>query len=60
VLVYGTFAALIVLVAWATGGALGKAVIVAIVFFAAASAWNTYRWRARARDADRPDGESRP
>jgi Flp pilus assembly protein TadB len=50
-LVYGALAVIVVLVAWATGGSLGRAVVVALFFFAAACAWNVYRLRARAREA---------
>jgi Flp pilus assembly protein TadB len=50
-LVYGGLAVVVVLLAWATGGSLGKAVAVAAVFFVIASVWNVYRWRARARSA---------
>ena len=49
--VYAGLAAIVVLVAWATGGAVGKAAVVAIVFFVLASTWNVYRWRAKVHDA---------
>jgi hypothetical protein len=49
VLVYGGLAVVIVLAAWATGGAVGRAVVIAALFFVVATAWNAYRWRARAR-----------
>ena len=52
-LVYGGLAAIVVLVAWATGGAVGKAAVVAIAFFAVASGWNVYRWRSKAHEAAR-------
>jgi nicotinamide riboside transporter PnuC len=51
--VYGAFAVIVVLVAWATGGAVANAAIVAIVFFVVASGWSMYRWRARLHDAAR-------
>jgi hypothetical protein len=54
-IVYAVLAAIVVVVAWATGGAVGKAAVVAIGFFVVASAWNVYRWRAKAaarREAD--------
>ena len=35
----------------ATGGGLWKAIAVAAAFFVAATVWNTYRLRRRARDA---------
>jgi hypothetical protein len=50
--VYAVLAVVIVAVAWATGGSLSRAVIVAAFFFVVATAWNTYRWRARLREAD--------
>ena len=40
---------LIVLVAWLTGGAVGKAAVIAVFFFVVASAWSIYRWRSRLR-----------
>jgi membrane protein implicated in regulation of membrane protease activity len=47
----------IVLVAWATGGDLVRATLIAVAFFVAATAWGWRRWRERlreetARDAD--------
>jgi Flp pilus assembly protein TadB len=48
VLVYGALAVVVVLVAWATGGGLWKALAVAGAFFVAATGWNTYRLRQRA------------
>ena len=50
-LVYGALAVIVVLVAWATGGGLWKALAVAAAFFIAATGWNTYRLRQRARAA---------
>ena len=46
-LVYGFFAVLVVLLAWLTGGNVGKAIVVAIVVWAAASVWGIARWRQR-------------
>jgi hypothetical protein len=46
-LVYAFFAALVVLLAWVTGGSVGKAVLIAIVVWAAASVWSIARWRQR-------------
>ena len=48
-IVYGVFAIFIVLVAWLTGGAVGKAVVIAAFFFVVASVWSAYRWRIRLR-----------
>jgi membrane protein implicated in regulation of membrane protease activity len=57
-LVYGAFAVIIVLLAWVTGGGVAKAALVAVIFFAVASAWNVYRWRIRARAAARRNAEN--
>ena len=54
-LVYGAFAVIIVLVAWATGGGVAKAAVVGVIFFAVASAWNVYRLRAKAAAVARRD-----
>jgi len=57
-LVYGFFAVLVVLLAWITGGPIGKAVVIAAVVWAAATIWSIARWRQRlqreaaARDAE--------
>jgi len=48
-IVYGVLSILIVLVAWATNGAVGKAAVIAVFFFVVASAWSLYRWRSRLR-----------
>ena len=56
-LVYGAFAVIIVLVAWATGGGVARAAVVGVVFFAVASAWNVYRLRAKAAAVARRDGD---
>ncbi len=48
-IVYGVLAILIVVVAWVTGGAVGKAVVIAAFFFVVASLWSLYRWRSRLR-----------
>jgi len=45
--VYGALAILIVVVAWLTNGAVGKAAVIAVFFFVVASAWSIYRWRNR-------------
>jgi Flp pilus assembly protein TadB len=57
-IVYATFAAIVVLVAWATGGAIGRAFAFAAVFFVIACGWSWSRWYRRRRDAARggPDG----
>ena len=58
ILVYGGFALIVVLIAWATGGDLKKAALVALVFFVVATAWNAYRLFQRKRSGGTgPDGE---
>jgi membrane protein implicated in regulation of membrane protease activity len=57
-LVYGAFAVIIVLVAWATGGGVVRALVIAALFYVIASAWNIYRWRERLREAARREGEA--
>jgi hypothetical protein len=55
-LVYGFFAALVVLLAWITGGSVGKAAVIAAVVWAAATIWSAARWRQRLqRDAAEHD-----
>ena len=49
-ILYCVFAVLIVLVAWLTGGGVGRAVVVAVVFYVVASAWSVSRWRNRLRE----------
>jgi Flp pilus assembly protein TadB len=46
-LVYLVFALLIVLVAWLTGGPLGRAVVLAALFFVIAYGWSVWRWHKR-------------
>jgi Flp pilus assembly protein TadB len=48
-IVYGVLAVVVVIVASLTGGSIGRAIIVALLFFTAASAWNIYRLRSRSR-----------
>ena len=62
-LVYGFLALLVVLLAWITGGSVGRAVVIAVVVWIAASAWSIVRWRQQLRreDARRRDaGEDVP
>jgi Flp pilus assembly protein TadB len=49
--VYGVLALIVVLVAWLTGGSVGRAIVVAIFFYVVACAWTIYRMRARERKA---------
>jgi membrane protein implicated in regulation of membrane protease activity len=49
-IMYGVFSVLIVLVAWATGGGVRRALVIAILFYVVASAWSISRWRNRLRE----------
>ena len=49
VLVYGGMAIVVVLSAWATGGKLLNAVLIAGLFFLIATAWTWRRFRERLR-----------
>jgi hypothetical protein len=49
-IMYAVFAVVIVLVAWATGGGVGRAAVIAVLFFVVASAWSLTRWRTRLRE----------
>jgi hypothetical protein len=53
-IVYAGFAAIIVVVALATGGSLVRAVVTAALFYAAALAWSVVSWRRRLRQGGRP------
>ncbi len=46
-LVYAFFAVLVVLLAWFTGGSIGKAVVIAAAVWAAATLWSVVRLRQR-------------
>ena len=48
-LVYGVLSLIILLVAWLTGGSLGRALVIVPVFYVVASAWTISRLRSRAR-----------
>jgi hypothetical protein len=52
-IVYGCLAGIVVLVAWATGGDLAKAFVVAAVFFTIATGWSFLRIHRRLRRARR-------
>jgi membrane protein implicated in regulation of membrane protease activity len=56
-LVFGGMAIAIVLVAWATGGDLVRAVLIAAAFFVAATALGWRRWRERLRAEQTGDAE---
>ena len=40
-------AALIVIISWATGGELGRALVFAVLYFVVATAWAWWRFRQR-------------
>jgi hypothetical protein len=56
--VYGGLSVVIVVIAWATGGSLAKALAVALLFFVVASGWTIFRLRARALRADQDRREN--
>jgi hypothetical protein len=51
-IMYAVFAAIIVGVAWLTGGDVGKATGVAVFFFVVATGWSWLKWKQRL-DAER-------
>ena len=53
VILHTAFAALIVLVAWLTGGDLARALVVAGLFFVVATAWSFWRWSRRIEEERR-------
>ncbi len=58
-LVYAGLAAIVVLIAWATGGGVVKAVVIAGAFFLVATGWTTYRLRQRALEEKARSGAAR-
>jgi hypothetical protein len=56
-LVFGGMAVVIVLVAWATGGDLVRAIVIAVGFFAVATAWGWRRWRIQLRQQQARDAK---
>ena len=60
-LIYGAFALVIVLIAWATGSNVGRAIVIALFFYVVASLWSIARWRVRIRrDAAEAERERLP
>jgi hypothetical protein len=56
-LLNGALAIVLVVVSWATGGDVARALVVGAVFFAVATAWSWWRFRARiAQEANGSDG----
>jgi hypothetical protein len=56
-ILYSVLAILLVVVAWATGGPVGKAAIIAVFFFVVSSLWSLSRWRRRLRAEARRNRE---
>jgi hypothetical protein len=48
-------AAIVVVVAWVTGGDLARAIVIAVIFFAAATAWNWWKFRAKLEEQRREE-----
>ena len=46
-ILYAVFAAIIVIVAWASGGSLAAGIAFAAAFYVIAVAWSWWRWRQR-------------
>jgi nicotinamide riboside transporter PnuC len=53
IVLYAVMAVVIVLVAWLTGGGVGRAVVFALLFFVVATVWSMWRWRDRLREEAR-------
>jgi hypothetical protein len=51
-LVYALMAAVIVGVGVATGGSIGRSLVIAVLFYVAAMAWAVFRWRQKLRDEE--------
>jgi Flp pilus assembly protein TadB len=56
-LVYAGMAVLVVVIALATGGGLGRALVFAVLFFVAATLWTWRSWRNRIAAQQRRDAE---
>ena len=52
-LMYGAFAVILVLIAWASGTSIGRAIAIALVVFVGASGWSVLGWRRRLREQGR-------
>ena len=57
-LVYGVMSVLLVVVAWLTGGDALRAILVAVVFFAVATAWSSWKFRGRIKRRDAAEAEA--
>ncbi len=47
---YGIFGVVLVVIAWASGTSLTRAIVIAVVVFVAASGWSALGWRRRLRE----------
>jgi hypothetical protein len=56
-IIYGVLAVLVVVIASLTGGSIVKGVIAGVAFFAAATAWNWWRFREKEKVRRREEGE---
>ncbi len=56
-LLHGALAVVIVVVAWATGADVGKALVIAGAYFVAATLWSWWRFRERTRQVDAAEDE---
>ena len=52
-LLYGSLAAVLVVVAAFTGGSLVRALVIGSLFFVVAMAWSWHRWREQLREEER-------
>jgi Flp pilus assembly protein TadB len=56
---YAVLALVIVAVAWVTGGAIMRAIAIAVGFFLVATAWSFWQWRERLRRSAAEDAARR-
>ncbi len=56
-MIYGVLAVLIVVFAWATGGGVLRAVLIAAAAWVVATAWSMVRWRRRLQAQSHERGE---
>jgi hypothetical protein len=51
----GALASIVVVVAWVTGGELARAIVIAVIFFAAATGWSWWKFRAKMEEQRREE-----